>query len=413
LRPLYKRLLGGLIGLLLVAGCSNKEIVSDTFESGSDHPYYFDGMGTPFIAAGEEGYYFLSGNYIYYADRATMKPVLLENKPNSTCFSDDIEQESQNCNAFVNLGDLQGFLAYGQGNLYTIEQKIELEKGKGIFKRYNFVRISKDGSVKKTILTIDDRPTTMIVHRGYLYYATKGFSQQSEGSYSLMRFPLDRSFAKPETLYEGSQQNGSIVYLTAYGNRLYFQDGGMNILREMTFDLRSKTASRILSDDDTVYPFLKSFSGDKLLFTYFYGDIEDPEAWKAHTANLDGSQIAELPFQPDFFSIFNMDDRYFYVRPDDVYLNVDPYKEKYKHIINEMKVYDTQYRLVDSIPLPFKALTNNHIVGDESYMFFYYDNGQTIEFSYLDKQDIGSGNATFQPLISTRKLTNGTVVSNQ
>lgn len=410
---LYIRLSVGILAVLLVVGCSGKEIVNETYEQETDHPYYFDSMGTALIAASKNGYYFLSGNYIYYTDKEKMVPVLLENKPNSTCFSNDIEQEIQNCNAFINLGDMLGFLAYHQDKLYTVEQKVTFEEGEGILHKYDFVQLSKDGATRKTLLTIDERPTAILVHRGYLYYATKGFSQQSEASYRLLRIPVDRSFAKPETLYGVNGHNGSIVYLTAYGNRLYFQDGGMNVLKQTAFDIRSKTATRILSDDDKTYPFMQGFTENSMLFAYFYGDIEDPAVWKAYKANLDGTQIEPLPLQPDFYSIFSADNRYIYARPDDVYLNIDPYKDKYKSVTNEMKVYDAEFQLADTIPLAFKALMSSYIVGDESKMFFYYDDGKATHFEYLDKQEIGSGRAAFKPLLSTPKLTTGTVVNSQ
>jgi len=60
-----------------------------------------------------DGYYFLTGNRIYYADKDDMEPVVLDIRPDADY--DDAES------AYFTTAFNRGFLSFSNGKLYVLE----------------------------------------------------------------------------------------------------------------------------------------------------------------------------------------------------------------------------------------------------------------------------------------------------
>ncbi|MCD1258804.1 hypothetical protein B5M42_008140 [Paenibacillus athensensis] len=381
-----------------LTACGDSADYSDTYNPATDYPYSFHEQGTGIhTAISDNGYYFLNGSYIYYMDKAAMKPVLLDNRPDTDCLHETGADKSAACNAYVNKEDYPGFLAYSDNHLYTIESRNVPGKNNENAKRFELIELAKDGSSRKSKLTFDFPPDAIAIHRGVVYYSTKDFNKKSELEYKIMQYDLQSAFAKPEEIYHGNLPAGYIADIIPYGSHVYFLEPAKNMYRTMQYDIQNRTISRMFSEDDHKNSTIQGIFNDKLIFSYFYGDPDDQQAWLGYSADLDGNQIAELPIRRDFLSNFYASGNYLFSRPVWFYLTT----EKYQHIRHEMSVYDTNYQLVDKFDLSFLPLDHSFIVGDADYMFVRYKQGQTNMIKYANKKDIGTGHVTFQTLLET------------
>lgn len=278
--------------IVTLCACNRPETFGDVFDPETDYQFYFHEQGdSPKIAASETGYYFLVGNHIYYADKSDLKPVLLDSNPNNRCLSGDDEVE--NCNAYVNRGTHSGFLGFYKGKLYTVQKDVSVEE----FNRgYELIEIARDGSRRRKILSFEFPPKSIAVHRGSVYFVSRDYSKQSELSYKLMKADLKGS-KNASVIYEGDLENGDIQDIIAYKDHLYFTETGFNIVRIYRYDLLNGTVTRLFTTDDRIYPSLNGIFGGKLLFSYFNGNIDDPESWVQYAADLDGSRIETLPIR--------------------------------------------------------------------------------------------------------------------
>lgn len=381
-----------------LTGCQNAANYDNTYHSETDYPYMFHVQGAgQSIAASNNGYYFLNGNFIYYTDKTQMKPVLLDNRPDSDCLTATEPNQIENCNAYVKIEDYIGFLAYSEEKVYTIESTSLLGENNESAKRMELIERSKDGATRKSKLTFDFAPESIAIHRGIVYYSSRDYSKSSELDYQIKQFNLKSSSAKSKTIYNGELPEGHILDIIPYGKNVYFLESAKNMYRTMRYDIQNKEISRMFSDDDKDNPSIGGIFNNQLLFSYFYGDPDDEKAWIQYASDLEGNQIKALPIKTDFMQNLYASGKYIYVRPVWFYMSL----EKYKHLKHEMAVYDEQYQPVDQLDLSFLPLDHQLVVGDDNYMFIKYQENNTSYLQYLNKAEIGSGNASFKPLIET------------
>jgi hypothetical protein len=116
-------------------------------------------------------------------------------------------------------------------------------------------------------------------------------------------------------VYTGSLPQGWIQDVIPYGDNVYFLDVGKNLTRQMRYDIKNKTVTRIINDDDNLAPHITGFFNNKLLFNIYDGDDNYEKKWKVYSSDLDGSKIKELPIDINFISnIYSFGD-YIFVRP--------------------------------------------------------------------------------------------------
>ncbi|MDQ2085350.1 hypothetical protein RBH29_02715 [Herbivorax sp. ANBcel31] len=260
--------------------------------------------------------------------------------------------------------------------------------------------MSKDGTERKTILTLDFHPLSIAIHRGVVYYTVRDFSKDSDLEYHIMKYDLEkRFFNEPEIIYTGSSPDGSIFDLMPYGNNVYFLERESNIRRLMRYDIEKETTTQIISDDDdNIRPTIQGFLNDKLILNMFDGDDNYEKEWFAYMSDLDGSNIEKLPVDINFLSHIYSDNNYLYIRPLYAALNL----EEYQHIPDEMVIYDLDYQIVDTVDMSYYRGMHKLISGDDEYMFIFYTKDYvTYYVDYLDKKEIGSGNLEFKNLIES------------
>src|SRR5690625_3643102 len=127
------------------------------------------------MTASEQGYYILNGHIIYYMDKTSDKPIILDNRPNNECLS---TTNWENCHAFVPLQHSNSYLfQFYEDKLYTIEYKLfgpqDFDSNNPIGKTGEHELVSRDpnGENRKVLLTFPHEDfRAAAIHGGYFYY---------------------------------------------------------------------------------------------------------------------------------------------------------------------------------------------------------------------------------------------------
>lgn len=362
--------------LVLFIGCSNTKKLSSDEIFNSD----FYNESETFITENEKGYYFVNGNYIYYTDKESMKPIVLCNKPN--CLHEKQEDNSKvyECNAFVY------FSNYNYINVY--DDEIYLTSSFNSNKKdevLELVQLSSDGEKRKSIAKFDsDFINSIIIDKGTVYYVNQKYKDDKLNS-SIEKMNLNNS--KKEIIFTSSLTDGGIGGFTLNGSKLYFYEYGNNAVNEFEeFDVVLDLETMNKKSEKTNYEKLKSpvlIDNGKSLYSYFYGDKDERNS-EIYSAELDGSNEKLLYNIPH--NKFLADDNYIYVFIDDIESNK-----------GKLDIYDKEGSLLNSLNLDFMVL-NQH-KGNSDYMFFK-NNSDFCEIKYIDKSKIGTEDLKLETLIS-------------
>ncbi|MHA6484233.1 hypothetical protein ACX1C1_20270 [Paenibacillus sp. strain BS8-2] len=395
------RLTIGLLIIVLLAGCSKASPdYSDTYNAETDYqyPFYIQGERQQ-IAASETGYYFIVNNYIYYADRSNMKAVLLDGRPDSKCMDDPAAETEETCSAFVDTQDIYGYLTSYNGYLYTIQNKIIVNKDNVVVERAALFRMKKDGTERKKIASFMTAPLSNAIHRGKFYYVSTEYDANNNLTCQLKSFSLSDTPPKAEVLYEGCKQNSNLADIYPYGKYIYFGETGAGVMSQMRYDLESGNAVEILPGSDNTELISKLVSGvqnKQLIISDFNQliDIRNPEGWHHYKTDLDGQIKGTIELNRNFVPMTYFDEQYIYARPSYFYL----YKDEYKDIANEMTIYDKNERVLNTVDLSFMSIVQKLVVGDEHYMFAIYRDKENKQYvvRYLDKSKIGNESLAFE-----------------
>ena len=387
--------------IFIVTGCSQiKEDYSNDYNPDTDYQYFFHEQGMRILTGvSEDGYYFLNNRYIYFADKNTMKPILLDNRPDADCLNKSGTNPINNCNAYVQLySGEHPFLSYTNGKLYIIATDTVIEKDI-LVDRPALFELSKDGTERRKIFTFDFSPQAIAIHRGYVYYSSMDYSVESDRKYEIKQLQLNKRSANPKVIYEGTLDNGHISDIIPYGKNLYILEMGTNMYRTLRYDLENKSMVTLFDDDNSSNELIGAIANNKLIFTKFYGDPLDERSWHLFEANLDGEHVKKIPIERDFLSLVNADNQHFFVRTTWYYMT--PELAEGKMDPNKLNVYDMDYNLIDSIDVSFLPIDNTIVTGDDNYMLVHYRQDGKEMIAALDKTKLGSGKAAFQPIIET------------
>ena len=155
---------------IFTISCSDERNLGNEYIEGKDAQYMFMTTdGERYITRSEEGYYFINGWYLYYSDFNTMNPIVLCNKPNCLHDKELDETKKFNCNAFLLTGNNTTLLTIYNNYIYCYIDYDFLKDGTPV---PELIRISLDGSERKTICELEEDITSMALHRGVLYYST-------------------------------------------------------------------------------------------------------------------------------------------------------------------------------------------------------------------------------------------------
>ena len=245
----------GFIFICTITSCSfaNSWNKSTTL-LGQDDQYYFakENASVPAMAESEDGYYFFSGpelSYLFFMDKKTMKVQVLCNKPDCLHYDEPDPSKKANCNAFFNITNAN--MIYYNGNLYVLDS----------FGSAGLYQVSPDGTRKKRIYNFKDPLSSLIIHRGYIYYTTAETLEMSdmqvekETKSQVYRLDLSNLGKGPELLYQIEGYNAYISQLTGFENIVYFQYNycSDNLLQDdnsaiMSYDISNKKINEIKTD---------------------------------------------------------------------------------------------------------------------------------------------------------------------
>lgn len=369
------------LSVIIVSGCDSKQYTENTYIKGQDFQYmYFRQGSSPVMAEAENGYYFLSGCYLYYADKKTMKPVILCNKPNCLHDNETNDEKVINCNAFF-YNYASSFISYYDGNIYVISGKV------GKIEEYELIKISSDGTKRETILEFDVKPMSVAIHRGKLYYEQTAYDKSQNSVYSIKEFNLNKFNVKPKTIYSGSLEGGHIQDLMCYGNNLYFLEFAHNKKSftniDMRYDILTGKTSRLYTDidsDDPEFASYPSIHNGKIYYSTSKCNIDGTAKTKnSFICNLDGSNKKEI-FNIDKDSVFLSDLKYLYT--NDLRWSADAKtKEQQK-----LRILDENGKVINSIKTGYINDYSEIICGGDSHLFVITGTEDKFQILYADKK---------------------------
>jgi hypothetical protein len=400
-----------ILSIGIFAACNNKKNIqnvhpisnnyysnSSHYVDGQDYQYMYFTQGEPLqMAESKTGYYFLSGEYIYYADKKNMKPVILCNKPNCLHDRETDPTKVDNCNAFV-CG--VNFLAYYDGNLYATCKASGKQSDEN-----ELIKISLDGTKRTAVLKFDSEPNSLAIHRGKVYYTETVFDKNQKAIYGVKEFDLKNIIAKPHDIYTGTLQKGDIQDLECYDNNLYFTEFGDNgkitTTRVMRYDILSGKISRMFTNDDAINTSAPIIYDNKLYYQLIKNNIDGSiKEMHCFTCDLDGRNAKETFNVNNENCHFLSDEHYLYVNSISFPLNETNRKNQ---VIN---IVDKNGKIVDSIKTS-SFIYPKVVCGGDDYLFIRTMTEDKFEIFYADKKQFGSGKITLKPFfqIDRKRMT--------
>ena len=384
------------IFLLTLSGCGGKQYTENTYIDGQDFQYmYFRQGSNPIMAESENGYYFFSGCYLYYADKTTMKPIILCNKPN--CLHDNEQNDKKviNCNAFF-YNHAWPFISYYDGDIYVISGIV------GKNEEYELIRISADGTKRKSILKFDARPMSVAIHRGKVYYAQTAYDKNQKSVYSINEFELSGFNRKPKMIYEGKLEGGQIQDLMCYGNNIYFTEFAHSqkafTTITMRYDLLTKEASKLFPNinvnEVSSYPAVFS---EKLYYSVSqYNPDGTSQESNSFMCDLDGKNSKRI-FDLDKDSVFLSDIKYLY--SNDLRWSADA-KPKDQQML---RILDKDGKVQNSLKTGDINDYGDIICGGDLHLFIISGTESKYQIYFVDKSKFGHDNIELKPFFEIDK----------
>jgi len=306
--------------------------------------------------------------------------------------------DKKNCYAFVE-HDNQGatsLLQYYNSKLYIAESLFDpAVSDAGWYMKLS--RLDPDGTNRRAIKTFKITPRAIAIHRGYIYFATISVSKDNVEKLEIKRSKLNHPI-KEEVIYEGAEDGvTNLSTLTPYGNQLYWVGHGKNGYRQYRYDLSTGKVTVLWNRGDGGSNSILTISDQRLYFSYFYGEPTDPRTLKKYSSDLQGGDIKEVPVEhPPVLSYFLKDRNFSYVRP------VDGYEDKLpKDYPYELAVYKDNVK-IDALDLTSLTKYFEMYLGDDRYMFIRYFDNTKVGYSYVDKNQFETKQASFKTLLESK-----------
>ena len=366
---------------LLLSGCSGSSQypTDDAYHFETDAQYMLFPTATERVfAESEDGYYFnllINGKvFMFFADKGTMQPVPVCNRPNCLHYKETDEERRSLCTANIPGLSATASMFYYNGALYIPEYNGPNE--------IVIMQYTPDGSSKKPLLSLGGESSLgncMVFHRGCFYVEIDSIDEERNSVSRIWKYSLDNPGRKRECIFESVSEGGSIMDLQAIGNHLYFSVMADGAKRFYELDLRNNKSDKILDIGDvTDFPQQMTRFQDKLFFSLLHSE-PGKELYERnttmYTADLDGGNIQEWKESP--WAPFVADGQYVY--------EYDVMRDMENRCI---RIYDADGRLLVNYSLTENGMKCREIfVGTGGYVFIYnLDN-----IYYFSKSEIAAG----------------------
>lgn len=376
--------------LLSYSSCGDQtKNLGDVYVPEEDCQYMFHMQGSNIhMAEVEDGYYFMNGSFLFYADKSTMDPIPVCNRPN--CLHDKETDPSKIylCNAFLSIPTpTRSFLTIYHNSLYALSS-LNVATGDS---QPELIKISSDGSKRQTEFILPPETYAIAMHRGFLYYVEM---DETNGKTTLRRHKLGKAKDQSELIYASDILGGNILDIIAFGNNLYFRESGnlddTYIARIIRFDLLLGKSSQIFRADATSLCGMPRIVNNKLYCEIWNG----PEAKISpmYESDFMGDNMKKV-FTKEMSDTACADNQYFY------YGKGAPSQEgdSFTHTITVCDVNGNEIDAVSTNQIQAKYF--DFIPGNDQHLFIWFLNENEMCYYWMDKSKIGSGQLELHELL--------------
>ncbi len=355
----------------IFTGCAAKNTNNINID---DQPYW--NVFNHYITKGENGYYFISHNYLYFM-QDNGKGIILCN--NASCIHD-----SEECLAYLSINYNSQQLYYYNNKLYVMYND---------FKESNscyLIEIAADGSERKRLFEIGEASVKygLTFHDNCVYIYTRqgGVSGFKENTATIRARSLDGK--KDKIIHSYTGMGATIYALKSYGDKMYF------LQEEQIRDEKNQSASAVFkrqglySYDYNKNKIEKEFDGElcdyaididnHIIYYYVYND----GLYKKDLSKGDTGKLYEYEDGQTNICQVSCDSSYVYLSNEMFYAAYHLNPKEY-----DLYVLDKSGKLLNTIPTDAALCT---YFGDDIYMFSsgHEREDEQEKFRYIKKSEI-------------------------
>ena len=222
-----------------------------------------------------------------------------------------------NCNGYIQTGSNPKLLTIYDGYIYYY---IDDDFFKDYYSGPELIRVSLDGTKRKTVCKLEENIVSMALHRGKLYYSVDIVKDESNGVYesSLKEYDLFKLRSEPKEILKKEKTMASIQEIIPIGSKLIYtkfegEDNNL-IYGYYVYDLNDKVEYKV--GEDITDENLGVVSIFNKMIMFIPRTIEDNKVIldsNVYVNNLNSPQ-SEVLFKRSFDDIiYYSDNKYVYV----------------------------------------------------------------------------------------------------
>jgi len=397
--------------IAISSGCGQRYSNYDWYMGRGDFNFRYFGGVDRLITESEAGYYFIVNNFVFYADKGTMVPVVLCGRPHCLHYNETNEALAALCNAIFPSWP-GSYIEYYDNNLYIFANHVDAVTG---VLRGSLFRVSLDGSRRDIMFDTPTwhTPSAAAIHRGTIYFTTAAYTIDGASRYGIMAFDLNRRRSRLEMVYAGTESHGAVGSIFAYGNNLYFHESAINRVFMNRFDIVNRTADRPFAKPpgiewnqsfETIHNGRILYANWQMLLTTPPGQVEQLQLY---ISNLDGQEpIRQVHLETSrehvVFGRYRSDGVHLWYS-DEARGGTKPMEERGTWVLD----LDTR-EVIATVSHPpempsFGAFISGALIPGGKYHAFFIIGGLSeddpFEIWYADKSLIETGSLEWRPLI--------------
>jgi len=406
--------------LLFSAACSGGSISPGgrAYNARTDDDYYLSASNQLYpVVETENGFYFLTGSFLFYADVDTMAPIPVCAKPNCRHYEETDYDKLLDCGAYFQQSMTGGSLSYVDGQLYVFHRASHSGSGtdSASLRGYTLTQVSADGTQRKNLISlIHPFPGKNLIHRGRFYIVTQETDQAGLTTAKLWSYSLDKPGEEPQLLYQTEPSeitHNLFSWMCAYTDYLYWteftQDRNRNRLLSLRI-LNLNTGELTVQELQEGYTVGQAaIAGGNLLATcsqigasaiYQAGSEKPDLSAPLLISSPDGTGTKEIAFAS--WGATTADEDYIYLtspksneqQADGSYISSVP--------TDSIRFCDPEMNLIDELPFEQLALPGTKLSAVCIYptqrekVLLHASYGYDEVFYYFDRAQIGTGEIT-------------------